>query len=257
MELKKGVFFSIVSIFLVILFVASTELISEFSIKESEMEVTRTRVKILSSIINDFETVYFDKIIYVAAKNSLVGLSHYYSDHDFEPSYMKDIGFALSDVIYAGILKDRNNNKVNLTKLGYIDYDYTFNGLMESLTETYDKLGLEINYLTINFTEINSIEQIDPWTLQVNAEIDYYFTDKSRIASWKGFTTRNVKIPILGMYAFDFEGFPGNTKTNLGVIDSTWKIDNLTNTEPSILSKLSGLPYDRQKGICKTYCTDS
>jgi hypothetical protein len=242
MGLKKGVFFSIVSIFIVILFVASTELISEFSVKESEMEVTRTRVKLLNSMINDFETVYFDKLIYVSAKNSLVGLSEYYFDHNFEESYMKNLGAALSDTIYEGVYLNRYNTRVNLTKLGYIDYDYTFNGLVENITQTYEKLGLEIIELTVNFTEINSIQQIDPWTLRVNAEISYHFSDKSHIASWKGDTIREVDIPVIGIYSEDSHGHDG-------VITNLWNVDHSPWTEVSVLNKLSGSNF-KGGGLC-------
>ena len=76
----KAVIFSIAALLIVILFAASSSLITKFRINESELEITRTRVKILNSLVSDFENSYFEKLLYISSKNALIGLSRYYSE---------------------------------------------------------------------------------------------------------------------------------------------------------------------------------
>ncbi|MBN2367537.1 hypothetical protein JXC34_00835, partial [Candidatus Woesearchaeota archaeon] len=246
---RKGIFFSIVSVFLVLMFVSSTELISDYRVAESEMEVTRTRVRLLNSVINDMENIYFEKIVYVAAKNSLVGLSRYYESGNYE-NIPKTLDYALKDVIHPGLLQDHSGNspvKYNLTDMGYIDYGYTVEGLMGSISELFTRIGVKVNKFQVT---IKSVEQADPWTLVVDAEIDYYFTDDNNIASWKGITEKKVNISVYGIHAFDYEtGFDNLIPSNLGPITSSWVVDEGYLTEPSVLNKLSNR-YTTGMGIC-------
>ena len=241
---RKAVFFSIVSIFLVILFVATTELASEFSIKETEMEVTRTRVKILNSLVSDMENVYFEKLIYIAAKNSLIGLSKYYYDNDFD-NIEYDLRTILRRVINEGIYDPNPSTNVNLTKVGCwginpcINYDYTIYGLQRNLAYVYERLGVDIKEFTITITDVR---QVNPWEILIEADIEYYFRDNTNIASWKGSTTKQVKVSVIGLYAFDTMG-------NEGVITEDWIVDKAPYTEPSIVNKLGAIGV-RGSGLC-------
>ena len=101
-------------------------------------------------------------------------------------------------------------------------------------------------------SHIGNIEQTDPWTLRVKAEIAYDFTDEKKIVSWKGLTSREVDISVLGVTAFDMP----SAKAHLGhKVKSTWIVDKPPYTEPSIYSKLSyKYPVvrveDWNKGLC-------
>ncbi len=240
---KKAVFFSIVSIFIVILFTATTELASEFSIKETEMDVTRTRVKILNSLVSDMENIYFEKIIYVAAKNSLVGLSKYYQDRHFAIGWHLET--ILNRVITEGIYDPNPGTFVNLTKVGCwgvepcINYDYTIRGLEKNLEYVYERLGVDIKEFTITLTDVR---QEDPWEIIIEADIEYYFKDNTNIASWKGSTHKEVKVSVIGLYAFD-------DRNNEGVITEEWIVDRPPYTEPSVVNKLSGIGT-HGKGLC-------
>jgi hypothetical protein len=248
---KKAVFFSIVSIFIVILFVTSTQLVSEFRIGETELEVTRTRVKILNSIMNDMEEVYFDKIIYIASKNALIGLSKYYADNNFNSDdYEYDLWEALNMTIKEGIYV-KNGNIVNLTYDGCgffnnepcMNYDYTVNGIIKHLSDLFDTIGMDVSDFTIEIKP-SYVKQADPWHIEIIADIDYHFRDKSKIASWKGLTTRKVNVSVYGLYA----------SPNEGVITSSWKRDLPQYTELSLIRKLAGkktiVPSDYGLGIC-------
>ena len=110
---RKAIFFSIVSILIILIFTAMTQIDVTVRESENDMSVSRTRVKTLNSMIDDMVNYYFDRLIYVAGKNAVVGLSEYYSEN---PSRIED---SLSDalasrVIYDAILED-GSDEINLS----------------------------------------------------------------------------------------------------------------------------------------------
>ncbi len=241
---RKGIFFSIVSIFIVILFTATTELASEFSIKETEMDVTRTRVKIMNSLVNDMENIYFEKFIYIAAKNSLIGLSKYYYDNDFD-NIEYDFRTILRRVIKEGIYDPNPSTYVNLTKVGCwntepcIKQEYTISGLQNNLESVYERLGVDIREFTITITDVR---QENPWEIIIEADIEYDFKDSTNIASWKGSAHKKVKVSVIGLYAFDTLG-------NEDRITNEWIVDRPPYTEPSTVNKLGAIGV-RGNGLC-------
>jgi hypothetical protein len=243
----KAVIFSLASLFIVILFVASSSMVTKFKLTESEMEITRTRVKILNSVINDFENSYFEKILFISSKNALVGLSKYYSETNFRsPNVKKNLEMAMGDVLYQGILLD-NKGKFQANLSGYMDYKYTLNGLISNISKLMNGLGLEINELNVSISTADGITQIDPWTIQVKGVFTYFISDKEGTVSWKGFSTKIVNVSVIGLTLYD-------RYTNKAVVDGHWKLDNGTMTEESVLSKLEGDGTGR--GLCVSYCQE-
>ncbi|MEK6916565.1 MAG: hypothetical protein AABW92_02375, partial [Nanoarchaeota archaeon] len=235
---SKSVFFSIVSVFIVLLLVAFAELSNSYVAQETELELTRRRVNLVNNIISDMEDSYFEKIVYVSVKNAMIGISHYYSDERFSTNALeKFLEYALVDVIYNGTLKDAENNNIDLTEYAfvtytaygnttviknYMNYDYTLTPLVNEVSDVFDSLGLEVNRFDVEI-EQDSLRQKDPWTLEIKADVIYDIRDKTGIASWKGITTKTIDISVYGLYAFDYEG---GEKSNFGVITNSWVVDN-------------------------------
>jgi hypothetical protein len=236
----KAVIFSLASLLIVILFVASTSLNTKFRISESETEVTRIRVELLNSVIDDFENSYFEKMLYISSKNALVGISRYYYNNDFGSDVIKkNLNLALNDVLYQGILNN-GGYLVNLSKTKDLNYSYTMIMLVSNISRMMDKLGLEMTEFNVSISPTNGIEQHDPWTLQVTGEFRYFISDKEGLVSWKGFTTKTVNVSVIGLYLYDREN-GDNSISNKGIITSSWKLDNGTQIrEDSVLSKLNG-----------------
>ena len=259
-KMKKAILFSIVSLFMVILFVTTSSLMSRFRFEESEMEITRTRVRLLNSVVKEMEDVYFEKLIYVASKNALIGISNYQYENDFDGVYQKNLSKVLSLAIKNGSYVDRDGNSLILTQLlpllfndckvqgvkkSCINPSYTLDHMTGDISGLLANVGFQIKTLDIT---ILSVKQITPWMIEVSAGIDYYFTDKNNMALWKGYTTKTVDMSVIGFYSFDKE-------LNMGVITGQWKTDNGTNQEPSFLNKISGIS-DLGKGICMLGCDE-
>ena len=241
---KKAIFFSIISVFIIILFVATTELTTKFKVQETDMEITRTKIKLLNSFVEDMENSYFEKVIIVSTKNALMGLSKYYSETNFDSSRLnRRIEYVLDDVIYDGVLTKNDKSKVNLSN--YIEYDYTIQGLTKNITSVFNRLGFNVYKFTVNISK-NELKQIDPWTLELSGYITYDLRDKSNIVTWKGTSKKKVNVSVFGLYGFDYVG---SSKSNIGIINKSWKVDTL-NKEPSILKKMSEHPINPGMGIC-------
>jgi hypothetical protein len=234
---RKGIFFSIVSVMLVILFGSITYMMQETRGTENEIEVTRTRIKVLNSLMEDLEDTYFEDMVYVSAKNSIMGLSRYYMGDVSRIDY--PLSEALKYTIDDGILKLRPSGTVDLTidPFAFIKEDYTFASLTERLVTKYRDMGMDITHLNITVIDVT---QDDPWRLTVEADIDYDVKDMSGIAFWRGKSTKNVDISLYGIHLYDQEGGWGGGRRNTGPVTSFWIVDQgSTWTEPTSFYKLS------------------
>ncbi|MFH2019967.1 MAG: hypothetical protein ABIJ34_01005 [archaeon] len=249
--MKKAVFFSIVSVLIVILFGSMISLISDFSTKqrENDIDVTRTRIKVLNSLVQDMNDNYFEKLVHVAAKNAIVGLSDYYHDAPGgQDRIKKPLAAAVSEVMDDGILVEpiyAGSIKHNLTQpngLGesYMNREYTLNNLIQGLKKKYSNLGMNINELTVT-VGTEGITQIDPFHFEVEADIVYDLSSNDILtrAFWRGVATKKVIVSVYGVYAYDSPLDSGKEHKN-NPITSEWIIDNGPRpTEPSLLTKLS------------------
>lgn len=255
--MKKGIFFSIVSVLLVILFAAIMSMMNETRGTENEIEVTRTRIKVLNSLMEDLDDRYFENLIYVSAKNALIGMSWYYSEN--KDRINDHIYIALEQTIDDGIIEipsGATTIKRNLTSFSgknYIKQEFLFDTLAEKLKAKYKELGMEINELDVT---VIGVTQPDPWHLRVEADIIYDVKDMSGIAFWRGQSTKFVDVSLYGLYLYDLPAGIGTAHDNQGKVTSSWIIDlGPRRTEPTAYGKLSvrdpnGLYITPGHGIC-------
>ncbi|MBN2423292.1 hypothetical protein JXB41_08775 [Candidatus Woesearchaeota archaeon] len=205
---KKSLFFSLLSVFIVLIFYLSFRITAQYAILESEMASTRTRVEVLNSIINDLDERYIERLLYVSAKSALGAMSRYasvYSGTDDGLYWVsgkfkgyKDLKNELNKTMTEGELI----HGVNLKEDPLINTEFSLNKnnliwMTEHLKNKFDAIGIDIDTFEI---KIISLKQTDPLTLDIGADINYYFKDKNKIASWKGETHKEIEINILGMY---------------------------------------------------------
>ena len=192
-HMKKAVFFSIVSLSLILLFLTSAEIISQFEIKESEIEVTRTRVRLLNSIIGDMEQTYFDRLVQVSVKNSLHGISCYYAANHFNQFLIRDnLKKTINLTMYSGLF-----GVANLVDVDCMEAEYTIEGLTDRLIDIFERLGIDVKSFSVDIDQVN---QHEPFYLEVVADISYDFADKTNIARWRGLTRRTVNVPLYGLH---------------------------------------------------------
>jgi hypothetical protein len=250
---KIGIFFSITSLLIVILFIAISNMFSNTTLKENDLDVTRAKVKAMNSIVQEMENNYFDKIIYVSSKNALVGLSKYYRKDSYANTALKrPLINNLQNLIQNGTIMESNGNRIDLKKIicmgaPCIAKEYVMAGLKPEIESLFSDLGMNVHEFKVNITDVS---QKDPWTIEIKADVSYFFEDKEKIISWKSISPRIVDVPVYGLYVFDYES---GSKGNFGVITIAWKEDKGSRTEPSIVNKMSTHDHGAGiliKGIC-------
>ena len=217
--MKRGVLFSIISIFVVLLFMLTAELVNEGRAQKSELEVTRTRVRILNSIMQDMQDHYFEELLQMTAKNALVGMSRYY----FEAQ--RTSGEQLRPRVYRamknGTVKTPAETFINITKYSLcsgnscMEPGYTLDGLRASIEEDFARVGIAVQEFSVELTDIS--ETSDPWVLQIEADIEYHFTDVNKIATWEGTISKQTQIDIYGLYLKEQPGY-----VDYGYVESDW-----------------------------------
>ena len=251
---KKGVFFSIISLFIVLIFVILAKINSESNIERNKIETTSIRVEILNNIVKDINNRYLDRVFYIATKNAFQGLSKYYRSKNFNYVDLKsgdildvnseipiyDVRNITSDLILNGtlnlvtkmnpngVVKEEDIIKLNLKSI-YLLENYTLIGQLERLKDVYSHIGIDIEEFRVKNIET---KQDDPFHLTISADIEYYFVDENKIASWRGDVKKEVKVSIYGMLAYDFEewNFLDISKgeiANIGLITDAWSIDEI------------------------------
>jgi hypothetical protein len=255
-RLKRAVLFSIISLLIVILFATITSLLAKIQVQETELDVTRTKVKVLNSLINDMNTIYFNKIIYVSSKNALIGISRYYHLQGI-PHYTQiespvaALNKAMKNgrIRYQGSLRDLTLPNSCGTE-PCINYSYTVEGLMDQISDLYLKNGLNITKFDVT---VLNLRQTTPWEIEVETELNYHFADQNNIVSWKGATQRTVNISVYGVYA-SYGGL--QYKDQSALIDNSWQQETKVilgiETEADLITKLRGRPTDGSLtiGIC-------
>lgn len=243
---KKAVFFSIISIFIVLLFVASSKLVSTTQEQQSDIALTRTRVKILNSIVQDMESDYFEKMLYVASKNTLVGVSdYYYGNHGYNHFYQMPSAFQIINTTMHSGYYPFIDPAVDLTQIGCagpcMNASYTMDALVNNLTKVFDRLGMSVDDFEVLMPSSSYVRQTDPFHIKVKADIKYNFRDKAGVASWQGRTTKEVEVSVYGMHL----PYGGNYVPLNSLVTSSWgrstgKYDRVR-YDATVVDKMRGL----------------
>lgn len=105
---KKAFFMSLISVFIILIFVLSSEITTEQFLGQNLISSTETRVAVLNDLVNDLEDRYFERMLYVAGRNALIGLAEYKANTDYLAEL--PVGFNLksdfSDVVLRGLILD-------------------------------------------------------------------------------------------------------------------------------------------------------
>ncbi|MBT7392468.1 hypothetical protein HN827_06580, partial [archaeon] len=210
---KRAVFFSLISLFLIILFSIGAEIGKEQKYLESELSATRTRVETLNQAINDLDDKYFSNFVNTAGKSALEAISEYSvksgrSIYPFEDNFVS--------VFINGTLNADTQNPIDLKNEPnkYMD-DPPIKNLIDEIKKIYSSIGLKIHDLDV---EVLNIYQKDPWTIHLIVKFNYFFEDEKEVAAWRGESIEETDISISGMWYH--RAIPSVTKP-----DGNYKID--------------------------------
>lgn len=267
---RKGVFFSLVAVFIVMLFSLNVDITKETGALDRSFSVTRTKIELLNEAIIDLDEVCFEKMLTVASKNTLEALTEYTIDTDspIVNGFNQDDDYKFfkefSSVMYNATLYSGTPFEVDLKTLNPSGGGKYYDGvpMQDTITEViamYDTIGFEVLQFDV---EVMDIEQIDPWNIQVSARFFYDFQDKDEVARWKGESIEQAIVSVYGLWYKPWDGAIPSLPSKLRINSTSFIEDNhstLDSSDPNynINCEFTSSPFNECVGDPSCDCTYS
>ncbi len=248
---KKAIFFSLVSLFAVMVFVVLFSSLTFQEKEQSGLEVTRTRITTSSSFVKDFEERYVERLLLVSSTKALQGLADKVADKTINPLTMAELEDIFKNIVQYDSTDgwDCKDDSPKNSDLGVMDKTnddnyFTFPnpcgdrlldfGIINTVNNIVSQLGLQ--FTTFKIKEI-TLDQDDPWKVKARFTLEYTIEEATGLASWRiEESIKEVEISIVGIKA------PVDTSApccgDLGggeIIDITWSSNS---DYPNFLNRL-------------------
>lgn len=205
---KKGVFFTFIALFIIILLVALISTKDKYRYREkSNAMLVRTRT--VNNFIVDFEKD-LDRELFIGGYRALLSMNLYLKDTE---QYITDFDSVFEEVLFSGSINGTSFNI--MVEEGNQGADIT--SWLSRVNEEASKMNLEAN-LTVH--EL-SVRHISPWEVEVTMVTEVYIRDTKGVASWDYNKTYAKGFSILGF------------EDPLYIIGTHDKVTNLINVTPS------------------------
>ncbi len=176
---RKGIFFTIISIMLVliilVLFLGKNSLV----LRERQQSV-ETRISTMNDFLKDF---YNDaqRAVYISTFRSFIAMEDHLSRSG---NYVNDTEDMFRVVFMTGEI---NGTSQEVMK------DSTFLDYQEKVNRIANRIDIN---MTVNVTDVR-IEQDSPWTLNVSMDLDVIVRDRRNLASWYDNKTLVTTVSII------------------------------------------------------------
>ncbi len=177
---KKGMFFTLIIILLIITLVFSIILynVPKF---QSQSVVTETRVNTMQDFINDVE-LDLSRAMYISGFRAISSIEDYITTN---VDYIDDSEFRINELMMDGTLYSQ---EAPLMK---------YSTLPDWMSRIIFK-GKQLNINT-NFTNpVIIVNQIDPWNVHIQMNVTLSVNDSTNLARWNKHAIIEAKIPIIG-----------------------------------------------------------
>lgn len=185
---KKGIFFTFISITMMIIFILVFTPQAEISLQK-DTQSARLRISSIDNYVDDLENRYFENALRAATYKTMLSLVFYINSTG---AYLANLDSAFSEVLITGNINGVPIDSITGKKI--MD-NSTFTNWSNRIVKT-SKETLDVN-TTIAVNNV-SVYQTAPWA--IGSLISLNFSVKSGIAEWK---KDNVAI----IAAIDIEGF--------------------------------------------------
>lgn len=242
---KRGIFFTFVAIGLVSLLVYSFVIHTGYIYRDS-MFVIETRVSTIGNFIKDVE-VDINRGLYISSFRSLLAIQDYIIEND---SFISDVNSVFEEALINETIFNQSNSLIENASFSY--------WVMKIQGEA-SKIDIILDMEATNIT----INQTDPWSVNVEMDIIINVTDRKKTASWMKSKHIMTSIDIEGfedpIYSLNTFGKVTNrieqaNQTNFNDIDVLkGHIENsyyiTSNKSPSFLMRLEGNLSNSSMGI--------
>ncbi len=206
MKNKKGVFFTFISIFLIILIIAIVNTKEAFRYRERSNAIS-SRIITMNNFVEDFERD-IQREIFIGGYRSLISMNSYVRQIQGPVTNFKEI--------YTEILVNGTANGTQMDLMVQEGQKASIKGWQERINEEAAEMNIVVD------TQVNNveIEHISPWEVQVTLNATIGISDIMDLASWE-FTKEYKQI-------FLIQGF----EDPLYTIHTYDRVTNLVNKTP-------------------------
>ena len=164
---KKGMFFTLMSIMLLTIFIAS--LSYSMSYKERDnMFIIETRVRTINNFIDNLEQD-LQRGIKISATRALIGIQDYMAQTG---DFLNDSQTGFEEALVNGSVEGYG---LNLTA------GSSLNDWIQKIQAQAEKVNIIIDMNIADF----SAEHTDPWNINISTNISFNVSDSNNIASWQ------------------------------------------------------------------------
>jgi hypothetical protein len=242
---KRAMFFTMTAIIILCLFLLSYTI---YSVVE-DRKVIDKRIGSMNNFVFSLEKD-MSRQGYISGYRAILSLESYITSNG---TFLTDSQNSISETILNGTI---NGQPVNLME-GYKLGDWN-----SRIQDFGDKMNLDINYSLKNVT----VNQDDPWNVNINMEVSLFIKDKGNLASWNKTEIITSKIEITNfedpLYIVNTNGLVAN-KINKTIYIPFVNENDVTNlilhnqntyyiessSGPSFLNRLEGKTTASPNGI--------
>ncbi len=185
---KKGIFFTFISITMMIIFILVFTPQADISLQKDTQSI-RLRIDSIDNYIDDLENRYFENVLRATTYKTMLSLIFYINSTG---AYLPNLDSAFSEVLITGNI---NNVPIDSITGKKIMDNNTFTNWSNRIAKA-SKETLSVN-TTIAVNNV-TVYQTEPWA--IDSKISLNFSVKSSIAEWK-------KDNVIIITSIDVEGF--------------------------------------------------
>ena len=242
---SKGVFFTMIAIFVIILVIAIVSTRESYRYRERSNAIY-SRVRTMNNFIDDFEKD-IERGLYIGGYRALISMNSYVR---LIENYVDDF-----DIVFTEILVNGTGNNTEMDLMNQENQGADIMSWLSRVNEEASKLNInvvmDVNDITVTHTT--------PWNLRVFFNITYNINDQKNIASWtinkefsKDFSIKGFEDPVYTVETADkvtvlINQTPDTDFVNDGTNDTTVLENHISNsyyiestTAPSFLMRFTG-----------------
>lgn len=214
---KKGMFYTIIAITLLLALIFAASLSYQFKYRE-QRAIVETRVNTMDSFIKDLDDD-IEKGVKVAGYRSLLGMTNYVIG---SMSFLDDAEQRFEELFYDGTIYGQES---------FVMINNTFINWTQKMGAQANLIGLNVSFTSNSF----NVQHTSPWYVQITTNVSAVVTDAKGVATWRksyavetavsieGFEdpaytikTGNGVTKMINRTIYDGNYVTGNDTTNLG-----------------------------------------
>ncbi len=231
MKSKKGVFFTFIALFMIILIISYVTTKENYRYRERSSAISM-RIKTMNKFMQDFEED-INRELYIGGYRALISMN----------AYVKLIQGYVPEVnqVFAEILVNGTANGTTMDLMSQETQGADITSWLARINEESSKLNIYVN-MYINKIEVS---QVSPWDIEIQLNATVNISDQKNLASWNFNKIYARQISILGF------------EDPLYTVGTADRVTNLINISPYTEFVIGGNPSNLNDHVTNSYYVTS